>query len=78
MSDDIQSAFNNALAQVYGYRDAKAMMMAVPEDRRLPGNVTVQEQFNHAAALMVGFDSVDDMVAANGLNGTRGLKSKQF
>lgn len=74
---DIQDAFNNALAQVFGYHDADAIMSAVPKQRRIKTDDR-QAQFNHAVALFSGFDNVDDLVAANGMNGTRGLKSVKF
>ena len=78
MNDEMQEAFNNAMAQVMGYHDANALISAIPKERRLPGNPTRQEQFNHAMALKQGFDSVQDLVDANGMVGNRGLKSKDF
>jgi len=76
--DNIQEAFNNAMAQVMGYQDANALLRAIPEEYRLKGEPTRQEQINHALALKQGFDSVDDLVAANGMGGTRGLKGRDF
>lgn len=79
MNDYMQEAINNAMAQSLGHRDAAAMLKAVPEDRRLKCiPCSRQDQINHALALFTGFDSVDEMVDANGMNGTRGLKSKTF
>jgi len=76
--DNIQEAFNNAMAQALGHRDVSDLLNAIPEELRLRGDVTRQEQINHAFALKQGFDSVQDLVAANGMNGTRGLKSRKF
>jgi hypothetical protein len=70
----IQEAFNNAFAQMHGYHDADALMSAVPKQKRIK-TTDRQEQFNHAFALFSGFDNVDDMLTANGMGGTRGLKS---
>lgn len=79
MNGDLQEAINNAVAQAFGYHDADALVSAVPKDRRLK-HIPCQRQqhINHAIALFSGFDSVDDMMFANGMSGTRGLKHHQF
>jgi hypothetical protein len=76
--DGIQEAFNNAMAQVMGHRNADDLIQSIPEEYRLKGNPTRQEQFNHALALKQGFDSVQDLVDAKGMDGTRGLKGREF
>jgi hypothetical protein len=67
--DDIQEAFNVALAEVHGYRNIKAMLEDVPEDKRLPLNASRQDQINHAHALKVGFKNVQDLINAHGMKG---------
>jgi hypothetical protein len=67
--DGIQEAFNQALAELHGYRNVKKMLGDVPEDKRLPSNASRQDQINHAHALKIGFKSVQDMINAHGMIG---------
>lgn len=75
MSGDLQEAINNAMASALGFYNADAMVEAVPKENRLRYIPCArQTHINHALALFSGFDSVEDMINANGMNGTKGLK----
>lgn len=64
----IQDAFNELMAERYGYRNANELIDAVPEDKRLPNwaNLPRQNKINHAFVIISGFDSVEDFLIAKG------------
>lgn len=72
----IQGAFNDAIAQMKGYRNALYMTAQARDrnGRELPDTLTdPQDRFNLAFAWHEGFDTVDDFMAARGMVGRKGI-----
>lgn len=68
---DIQEALNRAFAEAKGFYNIAQMLEAVPVENRLADDADRQAKINHAVAYHSGFDSVQDLINANGMQGRK-------
>ena len=60
--EEVQAVLDRVAAAALGYQSVEALIEAVPAGKRLPPVVTERERINHAFAIALGVDTIDEMV----------------